>query len=111
MDAYGAGTINALNGTVDSSGGAGGTYKIALQSVGSNVFVCEGSEDGTTWQAIDVKPVTATGVGATAAATMTADGEYSAVVNGNYYFRVRCSSYVSGTTSVEMFATDALAQA
>jgi hypothetical protein len=96
MSTLASGTIAAANGTLDFTPYTSqGTSSVQFENCGSNVFIAEGSQDGSTWVAVQL--VNAAG---TPVASVTSDGIYTIQTTGLIYLRLRCTSYSSGTTTI-----------
>jgi hypothetical protein len=78
-----------------------GTSCIQLTNVGSNIFVSEISQDSVNY--IKVGLVDKNGL---PVSQITADGIYYMQTAGAIYFRVRCATYVSGSTTITTSVSD-----
>lgn len=77
----------------------GGLEALVMQVTGitTATITFEGSQDGTTWAAVQVTPL-GTGVAAT---TATADGLYRLSCKGLVWARARISAWTAGAITVE----------
>lgn len=89
------GLYNTLNGS------SGGVVLTVSANAGGNTLQFEGTGDGVTWSALSGYPLnSAAGVTST-----TSTGQWLLRVTGLVAVRVRCSTYVSGTSVVNIQAS------
>ncbi len=94
--------LQLYNSQNSSSGGAGITVSA---NASGNTLQFEGTADGTTWAAINAYPLNST----TAATSTVSTGTWQLNVTGLVAVRVRCSTLVSGTSTIAMQASTASA--
>lgn len=94
-----SGTISALNGAVDFEGD--GAIVAQLTGTWDATVTFEATVDGTNWVAVQGLPTT----GTTSVTTTTGNGIWQFALGGIGEFRVRASSYSSGTINVSLVAS------
>lgn len=92
----GSGTFAALNGAVTVSLPTASTIAFTITGTWIATLTFEATTDGTTWFPV-LATVPSTGV---SGSTTTANGSFVAGTGGYQSFRIRASSYTSGTVSV-----------
>jgi hypothetical protein len=106
LDILTSGTITALNGTVVSTLNGVGSLVFTLTGVWVATVVAEGSNDNTNWINLTIFPSS----GASTTAGTTANGTYRIPSVGAYTnIRLRASAFTSGTVTVTMNASEAVA--
>jgi hypothetical protein len=106
LDILTSGTITALNGTVVSTLNGTGSLVFTLTGVWVATVVAEGSDDNTNWTNLTIFPSS----GASTTAGVSANGTYRVPSVGAYTnIRLRASAFTSGTVTVTMNASQAVA--
>lgn len=92
----GSGTIDALNADVTASIPAASTVAFTITGTWVATLTFEATTDGTTWFPV-LATIPSTGV---SGSTTTINGSFVAGTGGYQQFRVRASTYTSGTASL-----------
>jgi hypothetical protein len=96
------GTITAVSQNIDLTSPNSGTEIVQITGTWVGTLIIEGSNDGTTYYAIDATN-RATRLLVT---SITANGSFQANTNGFQFIRIRSSAWTSGTANISVYGSD-----